>query len=75
MKPRYNRYTISQATTETAARLFGSDDHSQTTIRCTLNDVLDLAQSNGYRVHFGYNQERAVATVKRLLATARDVAH
>ena len=34
--------------------------------RCGINDVLENAERSGYRVHHGYNQPRAVASVKRL---------
>lgn len=68
------RYTIAQATMDCARALFSGSDSSATTIRCWINDALDAAERDGYSVSYGYDQRRAVATVKRLLAQAQEVA-
>lgn len=68
------RYPIAQATMDCARALFSGSDRSATTIRCCINDLLDAAQRDGYSVKDDYDQPRAVATVKRLLAQAQEVA-
>jgi hypothetical protein len=60
-------FTISDAVETVADCLINSLDQSTTTIRCAINDVLDSASKNGYRVPDSFNQDRAVARVKRLL--------
>jgi hypothetical protein len=37
-------------------------------VRCTINDLLDWHARDGYRVAFGYSQDRAFAVVRRLLS-------
>lgn len=62
-----NRYTITEAISDVAEALRSGTDHSATTIRCAINDLLDAASKDGKRVRFDYNQELAVRRVKRLL--------
>ena len=60
-------YSIQMAIEMAAEQLSVDDDYSDTTIRCTINDILDRAQKDGYNVFFGYNQERAIKKVRKLL--------
>ncbi len=62
------RYTITQAVNDVADALRGSSDHSSTTIRCALNDALEMAERDGHKVNHGYDQPRAVARVKSRVA-------
>ena len=61
------RYTITMAIESVAEYLKQGIDHSPTTIRCVINDTLDDAEKNGYRVNHDYNQPRAVKAVRKLL--------
>jgi hypothetical protein len=61
------RYSITQATQDTADALRDRDDQSPTTIRCALNDALEFASRDGMRVNSEYDQARAVKRVRRLL--------
>lgn len=66
-----HRYTITQAIQDVAEMLAYGNDHSATTIRCTLNDALDAASKSGHHVNHDYNQPHAVARVKSLIAKIR----
>lgn len=52
---------------DVAAYCKASGDHSQTTIRCAINDALDQWSRDGWTVNHNYNQPRAIATVKRMI--------
>lgn len=60
-------YSLAMILDSVADDLRGSGDHSPTTIRCAINDRLDHAERDGYRVRHDYNQPRAVARVRRML--------
>lgn len=64
-------YTIEQAIADCIEALKGGDDRSPTTIRCTINDLLDAADKNGSVVDFDYDQEEAIKEVRRVLGTGR----
>lgn len=61
------RYTIDRAIETVAMALKDSDDHSETTIRCAINDMLDGADKDGYAVNFDYDQRRAVIKTRMLI--------
>ncbi len=61
------KYGINQAIESTAEALRGTNDHSPTTIRCAINDTLEMAERDGMKVNHGYDQPRAVARVKAIL--------
>lgn len=61
-------YSIECAINDTASQLRDGADHSPTTIRCAINDLLDLAAKDGMVVNFDYDQARAVQRVKRILS-------
>jgi hypothetical protein len=42
-------------------------DHSPTTIRCAINDRLDIQHKDGWKVNFEYDQPRAVRIVRARL--------
>ena len=58
-------YTITEAIQECIEAFKGSQDQSQTTIRCALNDIFDNASKSGFKVNFGYDQKRAIRLVKK----------
>ena len=64
------RYTIEMVTDAVIDDLQHNPhrDVSVTTIRCAINDVMDYAEREGYKVNHGYSQERAVKKVKAALA-------
>ncbi len=61
------RYSIEQAIQDVAEALKDSDDHSVTTIRCAINDRLDMADKDGFKVNFDYDQNRAVLKTRILM--------
>ena len=69
-KPSYTLFLAQQAV---AQALAGQSDQSSTTIRCAINDCLDAAEKDGYRVGcWGYDQPRATRLVKEMIA---DIEH
>lgn len=62
-------FGVTAAIESVAECMRGCGDYSATTIRCAINDRFDMAQKDGYRIPRDYDQRRAVATVKRLLAS------
>ena len=59
------QYTIRQAIADTVDACRRSGDWSPCTIRCTINDLLDAAEKDGYRVNYKYSQDRAVKAVRQ----------
>lgn len=53
MTPTKPTFKIQDAIDRVAEALRDGDDHSSTTIRCAINDALDAADRDGYRVNFG----------------------
>jgi hypothetical protein len=64
------RFTITQAVRSVAEafREYPRGDNSPTTIRCAINDCLDAAEKDGFTVNFDFDQPRAVAQVRKLIA-------
>lgn len=69
--PKFKYYTIPEAI-QTVADFIVADiragrehDDSPTTIRCTINDLLDQHAKDGYRVRHGYNQKGAIKKVHK----------
>lgn len=62
-------FGVRSAIESVAEGIRGTGDYSATTIRCAINDRFDMAAKDGYRIPSDYCQPRAVATVKRLLAS------
>ena len=62
-----NSYTITEVIMDCVECLKDSDDQSNTTIRCTINQLLDSADKNGFKVNFDYDQESAIKRVKKIL--------
>lgn len=60
-------YTIQMAIEQVAEMLRERGDQSPTTIRCAINDTLDAADEDGYKVRFDYDQDKAVRAVQRQL--------
>jgi hypothetical protein len=67
------KQTIPMATIyEAVAGIFRSEGEREPTrcdVRCTVNDTLDAYDKDGFRVHFGYSQERAYHAVRAILNT------
>lgn len=69
--PKYKYYTIPEAIQTVAdsivedIRAGREPDDSPTTIRCTINDLLDQHAKDGYRVRYDYNQEQAIKKVRQ----------
>ena len=40
---------------------------SHCTVRCTINDILDAYERDGYTVNHGYSQDKAFKEVRKLL--------
>lgn len=57
-------YSINQAVYDCIQQLKNGTDRSPTTIRCTINDLLDSAEKNGCRVRHEYDHERAIKRVR-----------
>ena len=62
-------YTMAMAYDNTADyfRRQGNMHPSHCDVRCTINDFLDIRERDGYRVHHGYNQDKAHTEVLKLL--------
>lgn len=60
-------YSMETACGDCADALRGRGDYSPTTIRCTINDLLDAADKDGMWVRHDYNQEKAIKRVQSLL--------
>lgn len=58
------RYLVRDMVMDAAEVLRNSSDQSTTTIRCTMNDVVEQAARQGFAVNHDYNQDRAVKSVK-----------
>lgn len=63
-----NHYSIETAIDTCAEGLAAGSDHSATTIRCCINDILDGAGKDGFSVRHDYNQERAIRKVKKRIS-------
>jgi len=60
-----NRWLISDICVMVAVGLCSHRDHSDTTIRTLINDMIDTREKDGHmKVPTNYSQERAVAKVK-----------
>lgn len=60
-------YTLAMALDAVVEGLQNGMDHSPTTIRCAINDCLDGADRDGFKVNFNYDQPRAVRIVRARL--------
>ena len=60
-------YTLRMIIDSVVDDLWHGDDHSETTIRCAINDRFDNADKEGYKVNHDYNQKLAVRRVKNAL--------
>ena len=67
-----NRFRISEAISKVAAAIhFEGADNTPTGIRCAINDLNDAAEKGGMEVHHDYNQERAIAKVRKIVDNLR----
>ena len=59
------RWNVGDIVTRAAIALKDENPLSDTTIRCTINDIMDSLEKTGDRVPHDYNQPRACKAVRR----------